>query len=70
MKANTFTNKELARKIRCNLFAKRDTLDQALEYAMEVNKGNPAAMTALMVVLNTLADNIETADVLSELGVK
>jgi hypothetical protein len=37
---------------------------------MEVNKGNPAAMTALMVVLNTLADNIETADVLNELGVK
>ena len=70
MKANTFTSKELARKIRCNLFAKRDTLDEALEYAMEVNKGNPAAMTALMVVLNTLADNIETADVLAELGVK
>lgn len=70
MKANTFTSQELARKIRCNLFAKRDTLDEALEYAMEVNKGNPAAMTALMVVLNTLADNIETADVLAELGVR
>jgi hypothetical protein len=70
MKANTLTNKELARRIRCNLFAKRDTLDEALEYAMEVNKDNPAAMTALMVVLNTLADNIEVADTLSELGIK
>ena len=70
MKANTFTTKELAQKIRCNLFAKRDTLDEALEYAMEVNKGNPAAMTALMVVLNTLADNIETAAILEELGVR
>ena len=67
---NAYTTKELTQKIRCNLFAKRDTLDEALEYAMEVNKGNPAAMTALMVVLNTLADNIETAGVLSELGVR
>ena len=70
MKANTFTNKELANKIRCNLFAKRDTLDEALEYAMLITKGNPTAVTALMVVLNTLADNIEVADVLNELGVR
>jgi hypothetical protein len=67
---SAYTTKELAQKIRCNLFAKRDTLDQALDYAMQVNKGNPLAMTALMVVLNTLADNIETAAVLEELGVR
>ena len=67
---NTYTTQELTKKIRCNLFAKRDTLDEALEYAMAVNKGNPAAMTALMVVLNTLADNIEVAATLNELGVK
>lgn len=70
MKQNTYTTKELAQKIRCNLFAKCDTLDESLEYAMEVNKGNPAAMTALMVVLNTLADNLETAATLEESGIR
>ena len=67
---NAFTAEELAKKIRCNLFAKRETLDEALEYAMEINKGNPAAMTALMVVLNTLADNIKVAATLQDLGIK
>jgi hypothetical protein len=70
LKQNTFTSRELARKIRCNLFAKRDTLDEAMEYAMMIMKNDPAGMTALMVVLNTLADNIETAGVLAELGVE
>lgn len=70
MKTETLTNKELAKKIRNNLFAKRDTLDEAFEYAMATMKDNPAAITGMMVVLNTLADKIEVADVLNELGIK
>jgi hypothetical protein len=67
------TNKELANKIRNRMFAERDTLDEALDYAFSIAKAtdNPAAvMTAVMVVLNTLANQIEIADTLNDLGVK
>ena len=67
------TNKELANKIRNRMFAERDTLDEALDYAFSIAKAtdNPAAvMTAVMVVLNTLANQIEVADTLNDLGVK
>jgi len=64
------TTQELVKALRCNLFAKRDTLDEAMDYAMTVLKNDPAAVTALMVVLNTVADSIETAEVLNELGVR
>ena len=65
-----YTTAELTRAIRCNLFAKRDTIDEAMEYAMSILKNDPAGVTALMVVLNTVADAIEVADTLTELGVK
>jgi hypothetical protein len=52
----------LAESIRNNLFADRASFDDALDYAYSVAKGtdNPAAvMTAVMVVVNTLANYIE-----------
>lgn len=52
------TNEELARKIRCNWFANRDSLDEAFEYAHTVMKNDPAAMTAMYVVLNTVAKEL------------
>jgi hypothetical protein len=52
------TNEELARKIRCNWFADRDSLDEAFEYAHVVMKNDPAAMTAMYVVLNTVAKEL------------
>jgi hypothetical protein len=52
-------NMELVKDIRCNLFASRDTVDEALEYAMMMLKSNPGALTALYVVLNTVANQIE-----------
>jgi hypothetical protein len=64
------TTRELTKKIRCNLFAKRDSLDEAMAYAMSILKNDPAGVTALMVVLNTLADAIDVAETLNELGVK
>ena len=64
------TTAELTKKIRCNLFAKRDTLDEAMSYAMQILKNDPAGVTALMVVLNTLANAIDVAETLNELGVK
>jgi hypothetical protein len=52
----------LAESIRNRLFADRASFDDALDYAYSVAKGtdNPAAvMTAVMVVVNTLANYIE-----------
>jgi hypothetical protein len=52
----------LAESIRNNLFADRASFDDALDYAYSIAKGtdNPAAvMTAVMVVVNTLANYIE-----------
>ena len=60
------TNQELAKSIRHGLFAERDTLKEAFDYAFRVinslqNGDQIAATTALYVVLNTLANEIEKA---------
>ncbi len=51
-------NLDLARSITCNIFATRDTVDEALGYATQVLKNNPAALTALYVVMNSVAHQI------------
>jgi hypothetical protein len=56
------TQKGLAESIRNRLFADRNNFDDALDYAYSIAKAtdNPAAvMTAVMVVVNTLANYIE-----------
>ena len=57
------SNTELAQSIRHKLFAERDTLKEAYEYAFKIFKGlgsgEMAATTAFMVVMNTLANEIE-----------
>jgi hypothetical protein len=61
------TNQELAKAIRYKLFAERDTLKEAMDYAFDVFRtlgpNEIAATTALMVVLNTLANEIEKVEV-------
>ena len=61
------TNQELAKAIRHKLFAERETLKEATDYAFSVFRtlgpNELAATTALMVVLNTLANEIEKAEV-------
>ena len=55
-------NQRFAKSVRNRLFADRKTFDEAMEYAYSIAKGtdNPAAvMTAVMVVVNTLANYIE-----------
>jgi hypothetical protein len=59
------TKSEYLQTIRNNIFAKRDTFDEAIEYAYMVGKakGNEVAiMTAVMVVVNTICDEIERID--------
>lgn len=60
------TNTELANAIRHGLFAERDTLKEAYDYAFEVfrslGKNEMAATTAFMVVMNTLAKELEKVE--------
>lgn len=57
------SNAELAQSIRHKLFAERKTLKEAYEYAFSVfrtlGKNEMAATTAFMVVMNTLANELE-----------
>ena len=60
---NDMTNEEIARNIRYKLFADRDSIKEAVDYAFEVFRrlgpdGEIAATTAMMVVLNTLSNKI------------
>ena len=60
------TPQALAESIRNRMFADRENFDDALDYAYSIAKGtdNPAAvMTAVMVVVNTLANYIEQTEV-------
>ena len=58
-------DQRFAKSVRNNLFSDRKTFDEALEYAYSIARGtdNPAAvMTAVMVVVNTLANYIEQTE--------
>ena len=60
----TLTIQDYAKQIRCPLFADRRTLKEALDYATEIAKAcgprnQMAVMTAVYVVLNTVANDIE-----------
>ena len=59
------TKHELSLSIYSPLFAERDTLKEAYDYAMEIAKAseNPAAVTtAIHVMMNTIAKEIEKAE--------
>jgi hypothetical protein len=56
------TNTELANAIRHGLFSERETLKEAMDYAFSVFRtlgpNELAATTAMMVVLNTLSNEM------------
>lgn len=53
------SNLELATSIKNGMFADRGTdLTEAYNYALSLMKGNPQAVTGMMVVLNTLSNVI------------
>ena len=57
--------KELANTVRNRMFGERETFNQAMEYAVNIARGtdNPmAVLTAVMVVVNTLANYIEQTE--------
>ena len=58
------TNQELAKSIRHKLFAERETLKEAFDYAFRVINACPeserlAVTTAMFVVLNTVAKELD-----------
>lgn len=60
------TPNELANAVRNRMYGERETYNQALEYAMNIARGtdNPmAVLTAVMVVVNTLANYIDQTEV-------
>ena len=56
--AEKLTATQLAKKISCGLFADRDTLEEAFTDAFSILKNNNAGLTALYIVLNTVAKEI------------
>jgi hypothetical protein len=60
------TPKDLANSVRNRMYGERETYTQAIEYAVSISRGtdNPqAVLTAVMVVVNTLANYIEQTEV-------
>ena len=60
-------NTELAQELRQNIFSKRKNIQEAYDYAGSLiesmnSSDRIAALTALHVVLNTVADEIERRD--------
>jgi len=58
------TNAEIAHYLRCNLFAERETVPDAIDYAFDVLRrlepdDRLMAYTAMMVLNNTIAKQIE-----------
>jgi hypothetical protein len=57
------SNTELAKKLRHGMFADRDTVNEALEYAYRIAKGCAGhelfVVTAIHVLANTIANEID-----------
>jgi len=56
------TNLELAKALKNGMFADRETVREAFDYAFKVADASncpPAVMTAIMVLSNTIAKQIE-----------
>ena len=55
------TNLELAKALKHNMFASRDTIDEAFDYAYSIARASDntaAVMTAVQVVVNTIAEQM------------
>ena len=60
------TNKEFAGYLRNRMFADRPTIDEAFSYALDMLGHDVGALTALHVLLNTVANQIEKLEVCDE----
>ena len=53
---------DLIHSLRCGLFASRPSIDDAYEYALDVLGRDAATLTAVHVLMNAIADQIEMQD--------
>lgn len=53
---------ELIHSLRCGMFASRESIDEAYEYALDMLGRNPGTLTALHVLMNTIANEVEMQD--------
>ena len=56
------THSELAESLRCGMFADRETIREAYDYALQVAKASgssPQVLTAIHVMMNTIANTID-----------
>lgn len=53
---------DLIHSLRCGLFASRETIDEAYEYALNLLGREAQTLTALHVLMNTIANEIEMQD--------
>lgn len=50
---------DLIHSLRCGMFASRESINEAYEYALDVLGTNAQTLTALHVLMNTIANEIE-----------
>ena len=53
------SNEDLIYSLRCKMFASRESINDAYEYALDMLGRNPQTLTALHVLMNAIADQLE-----------
>lgn len=53
---------EFAASIENGMFADRDTVREAYDYALKLARGNPDLLVAVHVMMNTIAKSIKAID--------
>lgn len=56
------SNEDLVYSLRCGMFASRETIDEAYDYALDMLGRNPQTLTALHVLMNAIADQLENTN--------
>lgn len=53
---------DLIYSLRCGLFASRESINEAYEYALDVLGRDAQTLTAIHVLMNAIADQMEVSD--------
>jgi len=65
-KTKTEELKAFTKGIQSNLFATRDTVEEAMEKMFKVIRTDPRAITTVQILLNTIASHIERNYIVKE----
>jgi hypothetical protein len=65
-KTKTEELKEFTKGIQSNLFATRETVEEAMEEVFKVIRTDPRAITTVQILLNTIASHIERNYIVKE----